>query len=93
MNRYLPLVVEWHGWALSHYATGRYLGHRNLQSHCARAGSLCEVLAGLGRGPSFYVMPYDGGHRSAPGVITALAGLVHDRQSTADYEYNHDKDN
>jgi len=37
------------------------------------------------------VVPYYGGHRSAPGVIAALAGLVHDRQSAADYEYNHDK--
>jgi hypothetical protein len=25
--------------------------------------------------------------------ITALAGFVHDRQSAADYEYNHDKNN
>jgi hypothetical protein len=29
------------------------------------------------------------GHRSAPLVIAALAGLVHDRQSAADYEHNH----
>ena len=50
-----------------------------------------EVLAGLGRGPSFYVVPYYGGHRSAPRVIAALASFVHDRQSAADYEHNHDK--
>jgi hypothetical protein len=45
----------------------------------------------LGRGPSFYVVPYYGGHRSAPRVIAALASFVHDRQSAADYEHNHDK--
>ena len=50
----------------------------------------CEVLAGLGRGPSFYVVPY-GIDRSAPRMIAALAGFVHDRQSAADYEHNHDK--
>jgi hypothetical protein len=59
--------------------------------HRAGAGSICEVLAGLGRRPGFYVMPYYGGHRSAPRVIAVLAGFVHDRQSAADYEYNHDK--
>jgi hypothetical protein len=41
---------------------------------------------------SFRVVPH-GGHWSAPRVIAALAGLVHDRQSAADYEYNHDKNN
>jgi hypothetical protein len=41
---------------------------------------------------SFRVVPH-GGHRSAPRVIAALAGLIHDRQSAADYEYNHDKTN
>ena len=51
-----------------------------------------ESLEGLGRGLSFRVVPH-GGHRSAPPVIAALAGLVHDRQSAADYEYNHDKNN
>ena len=69
---------------------GKYPEHD--QVHRVSAGSLCEVLAGLGRGPSFYVMVH-GGHRSAPRVIAALAGLVHDRQSAADYEYNHDKTN
>jgi hypothetical protein len=34
------------------------------------------------------VVPYVGG-RSAPGVLPALAGVVHDRQSAADYEYRH----
>ena len=33
-----------------------------------------------------------GGHRSAPRVIAALAGFVHDRQSAADYERNDDND-
>jgi hypothetical protein len=51
-------------------------------------------LAGLDREPGFHVVvPYYGGHRSAPRVIAALTSLVHARQSTADYEYNHDKNN
>jgi hypothetical protein len=59
---------------------------------CTGTRSLCEVLAGLGRVPSFcYVVPYNSGHRSTPRVIAALAGFVHDRQSAADYEHNHDK--
>ena len=61
--------------------------------HGVSAGSVCEVLAGLGRGLSLFVVPYDGGHRSAPRVVAALAGFVHDRQSAADYEYNHDNNN
>jgi len=52
----------------------------------------CEVLAGLGRRPAFYVVVRCG-HRSAPRVIAALARLVHDRQSAADHECNHDNDN
>jgi hypothetical protein len=40
----------------------------------------------------FYVVPH-GGHRSAPRVIAALAGFVHDRQSAADYECNHNNNN
>jgi hypothetical protein len=51
-----------------------------------------ESREDLGRGLSFRVVPHDG-HRSAPRVIAALTGLVHDRQSAADYEYNHDKNN
>jgi hypothetical protein len=31
------------------------------------------------------------GHRSAPGVLLALAGIVHDRQS-GDYEHRHGED-
>jgi hypothetical protein len=38
----------------------------------------------------FYGMPY-GRHWSAPGVQSALAGVVHDRQS-ADYEHSHGED-
>jgi hypothetical protein len=37
------------------------------------------------------VVPY-GGNRSAPGVLPAFAGVVHDRQSAADYEYRHSED-
>jgi hypothetical protein len=36
-------------------------------------------------------MPY-GGHRSAPGVLPAFAGVVHDRQSAADYEHHYRED-
>ena len=32
------------------------------------------------------------GHRGAPGVLRALAGVVHGRQS-ADYEHRHGEDN
>jgi hypothetical protein len=46
----------------------------------------------LGRRLTFCVVP-NGGHRSTPRVIAALAGLVHDRQSAADYEHDHNKDN
>jgi hypothetical protein len=31
-----------------------------------------------------------GGHWGAPSVMAAFAGFVHDRESTADYERNHD---
>jgi hypothetical protein len=40
----------------------------------------------------FYVVPY-GGHRSAPPILAALAGLVHHRQRADDDEHNRDKDN
>ena len=39
-----------------------------------------------------FTMMVDGGHWGAPRVIAALAGFVHDRQSAADYERNHDDD-
>jgi hypothetical protein len=42
--------------------------------------------------PSFYVVPY-GGHRSAPRVLAALAGGVHDRQRADGDEHNRDEDN
>jgi hypothetical protein len=45
----------------------------------------------LGARRRFKVVPYGGG-RSAPGVLPALAGVVHDRQSAADYEYRHSED-
>jgi hypothetical protein len=46
----------------------------------------------LGRGLNSYAVVHSG-HRSAPRVIAALASLVHDRQSAADYECNHDDNN
>jgi hypothetical protein len=46
----------------------------------------------LGAGRRSKVVPCRG-HRSAPGVLPAFAGVVHDRQSAADYEYRHSKDN
>jgi hypothetical protein len=51
-----------------------------------------RVVLPLGRGLSFYVVP-GREHRIAPRVIAALAGFVHDRQSAADSEHNHDKNN
>ena len=39
---------------------------------------------------SFTVMVH-GGHRSAPSVMAAFAGFVHDRESTANDERNDDK--
>jgi hypothetical protein len=39
--------------------------------------------------PNLYVVPF-GGHRSAPRVIAALAGVVH---NPAGHEHNHDEDN
>jgi len=50
------------------------------------------VVLPLGRRLSFYVVP-DCEHRIAPRVIAALAGFVHDRQSAANYEHCHDKNN
>jgi hypothetical protein len=64
----------------------------NSAIHSPGSGSVCEVLAGLGRGPRFYVVMHSR-YRSAPRVIAALAGFVHDGQSAADYEYNHDNNN
>jgi hypothetical protein len=37
--------------------------------------------------PDFYVVPY-GGHWSAPLMVAALAGVVHDRQSANDSDRN-----
>jgi hypothetical protein len=42
--------------------------------------------------PSFYVVPY-GGHRSAPRMLGALAGLIHHRERADGDEYNCDEDN
>src|SRR5262249_27196860 len=46
----------------------------------------------LRRRSRFSVMPYHGRHRSAPCVVAAFAGSAHERQSAADYDYNHNKD-
>src|SRR5262249_35065330 len=43
------------------------------------------------RRTSFSMMPHRR-HRGAPRVIAALAGLVHDRESAADYERDGDND-
>jgi hypothetical protein len=42
--------------------------------------------------PRFYVMPY-GGHWSAPLMLAALAGVVHDRQGADGQQHNCGKDN
>jgi hypothetical protein len=40
---------------------------------------------------SFYMVPH-GGHRSAPRMLAALAGVVHDRQRSDNHEHNRDED-
>jgi hypothetical protein len=42
--------------------------------------------------PSFYVVRY-GGHRSAPRMLAALAGFIHDRQRADGHEHNRDEGN
>jgi len=42
--------------------------------------------------PSFCVVVY-AGHRSAPRVLAALAGVVHDRQRADGDEHKRDEDN
>jgi hypothetical protein len=42
--------------------------------------------------PSLHVVP-DIGHLSAPCVMVALAGIVHDREAAADHEHNRAEDN
>jgi hypothetical protein len=41
---------------------------------------------------SFYVMSY-GRHWSAPLMLTALAGIIHERQRTDDQQHNGSEDN
>ena len=63
------------------------------QSHGQAAGAARQVTvvrAQSRRRTRFSMMPHRR-HRGAPRVIAALAGLVHDRESAADYEHNHDK--
>jgi hypothetical protein len=52
---------------------------------CARATNLLAV-------PRSYVVP-DTGNRSAPLMLAALTGIVHDRERTDGYERTSDKDN
>jgi hypothetical protein len=42
--------------------------------------------------PGFYVLPY-AGRRSAPRMLAALAGVVHDRQRADGDEHNRGEDN
>jgi hypothetical protein len=42
--------------------------------------------------PNFYVVPH-AGHWSAPRILAALAGVVHDRQRADGDEHNRDEDN
>jgi hypothetical protein len=42
--------------------------------------------------PGFYVLPY-AGRRSAPCMLAALAGVVHNRQRADGYKHNRDEDN
>jgi hypothetical protein len=56
-----------------------------------RPHPVMATASGLGGRLGFHVVSH-GGHRSAPRVIAALAGLVHDRQSATDYECNQDND-
>ena len=66
-------------------------------SHCPRHPmegrvTVASVYGRQSRRRLSFTMMVHGGHRGAPGVIGAFAGLVHDRQSAADYERNHDND-
>jgi hypothetical protein len=45
----------------------------------------------LRMGTSSFNMMVQRGHWGAPSVMAALAGFVHDRQSAANHEHNHDK--
>ena len=42
--------------------------------------------------PGVYLVPY-AGHWSAPRMLAALAGVVHDRQRADGDEHNRDEDN
>jgi len=42
--------------------------------------------------PGVYLVPY-AGHRGAPRMLAALAGVVHDRQRADGDEHNRDEDN
>ena len=42
--------------------------------------------------PGFYVLPY-AGRRSAPRMLAALAGVVHNCQRADSHEHNRDEDN
>jgi hypothetical protein len=41
---------------------------------------------------SFYMVPH-GGHRSAPRMLAALAGVVHDRQRADSHQHYRDEGN
>jgi hypothetical protein len=42
--------------------------------------------------PGFYVLPY-AGRRSAPRMLAAFAGVVHNCQRADSHEHNRDEDN
>jgi hypothetical protein len=50
------------------------------------------LIAENSTAPSFYVV-LKAGHRSAPRMLAALAGVVHDRQRADGHEHNRDEGN
>ena len=67
-------------------------------SHCPRHPMeegrviVASVYGRQSRRRLSFTMMVHGGHWGAPRVMAAFAGFVHDRQSTADDERNHDND-
>jgi hypothetical protein len=53
---------------------------------------MMAALIAASAAPGFYVVPHVG-HRGAPRILAALAGLVHHSQRADGDEHNRDKDN
>jgi hypothetical protein len=65
------------------------IGHTVIRRCKALSETYRHRVGGPGRRPRLYVVAY-GGHRSAPGVLPALAGVVHDRQNPDQHRHGED---